>query len=274
MSKKIYVNGTGGLGNSLFQIASAIYYKETYGGNILLQKNDTLMYGTSNKFNKIQNMTLNATNVPYTNTILSKFDFYNKINNAVIVNNAYENIKYTVKGNENILIRGYCQNINLFKPFLHKIPKYLNLEDETIINFIKSKYKNINNGILISLRVGSDFAHMKKITRNSYINALKKFKDMNININNLFIVSDIPNAWVDKFDLQDIYPATFINENDIVQIYAGLMCKHYILCESTFHLWIAYLGTINDTNKKVIVFKDTDLTNRPLSFDNWIQIDC
>ena len=46
----------------------------------------------------------------------------------------------------------------------------------------------------------------------------------------------IHNAWVDKFHLQDIYPATFINENNIFQIYAGLMCKHYILSESTFHL--------------------------------------
>ena len=82
----------------------------------------------------------------------------------------------------------------------------------------------------------------------------------------------LSNAWNDIFNLQDIYPATIVDENDIYQIYAGLMCKHYILSESTFHLWISYLGTINDDNKKVIIFNNTDITNRNLSLDNWIKI--
>lgn len=271
MTLIIYVNGFAhaGLGNLLFQIASAIYYKETFGGNILLNNNNTLRFGTS--IEKKQSVKKDGENIPYTDTIFKKFDIYKKLENHIIIHNDYTNNKHVP--NKNILISGYCQNIDLFKEYLYKMPEYLNLQDKTIINYIKSKYKNIDRGIFIGLRVGNDWRHMKKITRDSYINALEKLKNMNINIDNLFIVSDVNNAWVDKFDLQNIYPATFINENDIFQIYAGLMCKHYILSESTFHLWIAYLGTINNNDKKVIVFKNTDVTNRPLSFDNWIKID-
>jgi len=267
----IYVDGCGGLGNSLYQIATAIYYKETYGGTILLKNENTLQFGTSNIFGKKQNVKIDGQDIPYTSTIFKKFKFYKKLENYKIVDNKYTNNKYVPNNNENILISVFNQNINLFKDFLYKIPEYLNLQDKIIINHIKSKYKNIENGIMIGLRVGKDW-RSKRITRDSYINALQKLKSLNINIDNLFIISDIHNAWIDKFNLQDIYPATFINENDVYQIYAGLMCKHYILSESTFHAWIAYLGTINN-DKKVIMFKKTDLTKRPLFLDNWIQID-
>ena len=80
-------------------------------------------------------------------------------------------------------------------------------------------------------------------------------------------------AWSNKFDLQDKYPATVIDENDVYQLYAGLMCKHYILSESTFHLWIAYLGTIKNDDKQVIVFNDTAILRKNLSLDKWIKID-
>ena len=267
----IYVNGKAGLGNSLFQIGTAIYYKETFGGTILIKNNNTLKFGTSNKFGKNKCIKKEGENFPYTNTILNKFKYYKKIKDHSVIHNDYTNNKCIPS--RNILISGYCQNIYLFKDYLHKIPRYLNLEDPTIINYIKSKYKNIEQGIFIGLRVGKDFRRMKKITRNSYRNALKKLKSMKINIDSLFIVSDVNNAWSTKFNLQERYPATSINENDIFQIYAGLMCKHYILSESTFHLWIAYLGTINkNTNKKVIVFKNTDMTNHPLSMNEWTRV--
>ena len=271
----IYVNGVGGLGNSLFQIASAIYYKETYGGTISLSRNDILRFGTSNCFGKRQSVQKNGKNIPYTDTIFKKFGSHRILENHTIVHNHYGNKKYVPKENidENILISGYCQNIGLFKEHLYKMPEYLNLQDTTAINYIKSKYKNIDKGICIGLRVGHDFKHMNKITRSSYITALEKLKSMNVNIDNLFIVSDVKNAWADTFNLQDIYPATSINESDVCQMYAGLMCKHYILSESTFHLWIAYLGTINNNDKTVIVFKNTALTKKRLLLDNWVQID-
>ena len=64
-----------------------------------------------------------------------------------------------------------------------------------------------------------------------------------------------------------------INESDIIQFYFGLQCKNYILCESTFHLWIAYLGTIDKQFKKVICFNNTHITNYNLALENWIKLD-
>lgn len=273
--RKIYVKGQGGLGNSLFQIAVAIYYKEKYGGSILLINGDPLKFGTSKKFGRIKNVKSNNADVPYLNTIFNKFDVIDLPDTKYkIIKNDYTNNIYAPKLHENIFIKGYCQNADLFKDYLNKMPIYLNLSDDNVSNYIKTKYPKIENGIMVGLRVGKDFRKMKKITRNSYVKALNKLKSLNITLDNLFIISDVSNAWIDKFDLQHVYPATFIDENDIYQIYAGIMCRHYILSESTFHLWIAYLGTRKrSSHKNVITFNDTDITNRNLSLANWIKID-
>ena len=270
----VYVDGIAGLGNSIFQIATAIYYTEKFNCNLILTKNNTLKFGTCNIAGRNNGRKDKSGEcITYDRTILSKFNWVdNRVTNHVtdVFNNYTDN---KIVPNNDIRIKGYCQNINLFKEYLHCIPKYLKLDDSNIINYVKSKYKNIENGIFIGLRVGNDFSHMRKINRDSYKLALNKLKNDGINIDNLFIISDVKNAWEDKFDLNSEFPATDIIEDDITQLYAGMLCEHYILSESTYHLWIAYLGTVNKPDKKVIVFNDTDLTNRKLTLDNWVKIE-
>lgn len=268
----VYLDGIAGLGNTLFQIATAIGYKEKYNLDIFLKSGSyEIKYGTSIIFNRIKlsNDPISNEYITYDKTIFSKFDYYDTAKNSAIelVNDYTDNI---IIPSSDIIIKGYCQNIGLFKDYIHKIPEYLHLNDPVRNNYIKSKYKNLENSVMIGVRIGDDFKHMKKLTRNSYIKALETLKGIGVNIENLFIISDVDNAW-EIFDLQNIYPATQVVEDDITQIYLGRMCSHFILSESTFHLWIAYL--CNTVNKKVIVFKDTDITNRKLFLDDWIHID-
>ena len=66
----------------------------------------------------------------------------------------------------------------------------------------------------------------------------------------------------------------YIDEYDIVQFNIGLQCDSFILSESTFHWWIAYLKWIKSNRQsKVLVYNDTDFTNRPLTPPGWIKID-
>ena len=271
-SHAIHVRGTGGLGNCLFQIAAAVYYKEKYGGSIYLNSdNRKLFYGTSDSFGRHKNRTEKGRDITYRESIFKHFSYRKLVGDCEIVENDYTaNI---IVPQRDILIRGWCQNLDLFQDYLHKMPEYLDLEDTAIMNHIKTKYKNIDSGIMIGLRVGNDFRHMTGIDRGSYINALEALERAGVDISNLFIVSDVDDAWDRHFDLQNKYPATVVNEDDITQMCFGLMCRHYILSESTFHLWIAYLGTIDREDKKVIVFKDSDITRRPLSLKNWMRID-
>ena len=171
----VYVDGIAGLGNSLFQIATAISYKEKYNTNILLKSDSyELRYGTSNLFNRTKQKKDNNSNedITYDKTIFSKFEYYNTRNNLAI-ECANDYTSTIVIPSTDIIIKGYCQNVELFKDYIHKIPEYLHLDDSTIIDYIKTKYKNTENGVMIGLRIGEDFKHMNKLTRNSYINALE-----------------------------------------------------------------------------------------------------
>jgi hypothetical protein len=113
---------------------------------------------------------------------------------------------------------------------------------------------------------------MTKIQSNSYIKALEYLKHRDEKVENIYIIGDVV---VDTHGFLGEYHYTQVIEADMVQIYFGIMCKHYILSESTFHLWIAYLGTKfgSDTDKTVVCFHDTDITNRNLVLDNWVRLD-
>lgn len=276
--KKIFVQRTGGtqLGNFLYKIATAIYYREEFGYEIFLDKKG--IPGLSFNYPTKDYLRNRETNeyVPFDKSILSKFDWYggndNKPENFEIIHNDYSDT--IIVPTKNIMITGYCQNINLFKKHLNKMPKYLNLNDNTIRDYINSKYKNVKDSIVIGVRAGEDWKNMIKLQRESYISALNKLKELGVSIENLFIMSNVRNVWEDKFDLQKDYPAIVVDEDCITQFYLGMMCNNFVLSESTFHLWVAYLGTLNNPNKKVIVFEDTDPTNRPLCLPNknWIKV--
>ena len=274
--KTVYVAGIQrcGLGNTLFQIAVAINYARKYDCKISLVSNNWVLYGTSNLFNKKQCHTENNNFVGYDKTLFSKFTFItpqqfaNLTPRPIQIHNHLSCVNvYTPVDDSDIEIIGYNQDLDLYKDAIPIFRNYFNLEDKNILDYITKKYGDISNGICLCLRKGDDFKHMVKLQSQSYRNALKHLESLNIDINDLYVISDVPN--IHNYIDIGAYKYKEINESDIVQFYFGTMCKHYILSESTFHLWIAYLGT----NGTVICFNNTDITNRNLSLENWIKID-
>ena len=262
----VYVSGVGGLGNCLFQLSAAIYYCEKYKYNLFLIKSSSLLLGTSNMFGRIKCHNDGKEILTYDKTIFNKLVFIDKINEfSQIIHNDYTANHMIIDGN--LCITGYNQNLNLFKEFFHFIPRYLNLDDALIKEYIIKKYGDLSSATVICVRIGNDFSHMKKITPASYLKALAS-----LGVTDAYVIGD---ASTDKFfggssGFKDV------NESDIVQLYFGMMCKNYILSESTFHLWMAYLGTEfgKDLTKKVICFNNTDITNRNLQLDSWTRMDC
>jgi len=261
----VYLSGVGGLGNCLFQLATAIYYCEKHKYNIFLIKSTSLLYGTSNMFGRIKCHNDGNVVVTYDKSIFNKLTFIEKMDAfSQIIHNNYTANHIII--DENLFISGYNQNLNLFRDVFHAIPRYLNLEDPTIKSYIFNKYGDLSSSTVICLRIGDDFKHMNKITPASYLKALAL-----LNANNVYVIGDMSSyTFFSNTSFKDV------EESDIVQLYFGMMCKNYILSESTFHLWMAYLGTDfgKDSTKKVICFNDTDITNRNLHLDSWTRIDC
>ena len=272
----VIVKGSGGLGNILFHIATALYYVEKYNCTLILDCNSkTLHVGTSNYTNRNKTRILNGENISYKNSIFSKLIYrnYNNTNYKTVHNDYSENIIIPTK-DETIMISGHCQNINLFYEIKDKIFDYLNLLDDDNVNYIKNKY-NINGNeknIMLGIRICDDFKHMIKINKNSYQNALNCLIDKEDKNYNIIIISDTNHDYQKFLDFEIKGRVIFINEDDITQFNAGLLCNNFILSESTYHYWIAFLKNTIDSNTTVVCFNNTDITNRNLSLHNWIKI--
>jgi hypothetical protein len=251
-----------GLGNCLFVISAAIYYCETYGYHLKVIKNKPSLFGTSTDFGKH----VCHKNCPYSETIFKRLTFTEIAQQPLVrVHNDFtDNL---VVPTSNLLVTGFNQNLNLFRSVLSKIPNYLNFDDE-IVSYLKKKYLLDENSTCIGVRRGSDFAHMKKLTPSSYERAIEHIKQINPR-SKFYVISDTPTS---EFFNDISEPLIEVCESDIVQLCFGMLCNQYILSESTFHLWIAYLGTIN-SKKTVVCFNDTDITNRNLDLEGWIKLD-
>jgi len=278
LEKNIIIKGIGGLGNCLFQIASAIYYVEKYNYKLILDEDSSHLHtGTSNYTNRFKTKTNNGNIISYKDSIFNKLAYRkcNKNNCKVILNN-YTDKLITPENNDTLIeISGYCQNLILFYEIKEKIFNYLNLLETNNVNYIKNKY-NINNdekNIMLGIRICDDFKHMTKINKNSYQNALNCLIDAEEDNYNIIVISDTNKNYHQMLDFDIKGRIIFIDEDDITQFNAGLLCNNFILSESTYHYWIALLKNTIDENTKVICFNNTDITNRNLSLNNWIKID-
>jgi len=278
IEKKVIVKGTGGLGNCLFQIAVAIYYAEKYGYKIYLHDNsNALHYGTSNLSNRCQNKNINGINISYKNNIFNKLNFIDcQSIQGKIIHNDYSNNKYILSEKDtNLIINGYCQNKDLFVDVRNSIVNYLNIGDDDSITYIKNKYgiDESKKNIMLGIRICDDFKHMNKITSNSYKKALYHLVNDTEDDYNLIIIADTIHNINNMINFKIKGNIIIVQEDDINQFNAGLLCNNFILSESTYHYWIAYLKTSIHKDTKVICFNNTDITNRNLDLDDWIKID-
>jgi hypothetical protein len=270
----IYVKGISGLTNNIFQILTALPYVINQNCKLLLDcSTDELKYGTSNKFGRdVRRSNIYGDKESYFDNIFKKFDIswnisdYTKtINNDCLSCNIID-----INSNDKVLIAGYSQNIELFYKYSDLVFDYFCFDNVSEYELNKNYYN-----IMIGIRIGNDFAHMSKLKKSSYSKAIDILLENNYHLDcNFIILSDSPN-WQIMIDEKYHNKCTYINTDDISQIAIGIECDAFICSESTYHYIIALLSYIKNNDKRVVVFNDTDITNRKLShiLNDWIRID-
>jgi len=189
-------------------------------------------------------------------------------------------------------LTGYNQHRDLLTPALPHLPAYLNLDPGFYTRaLLKTRYdlrRGQRHAIMLGVRRGQDFAHMTKIGMAAYERGLRTVFETRTGHATPWTlvvladtdVSDLRLAERASAIAADVSPhhtvrTVVIAEDDVTQLHAGLTCDHLILSESTFHYWIAVLRGVvppRQSGVQVVVFEDTDLTNRPLALDGWTQL--
>jgi hypothetical protein len=264
----VYFEGDGGLGNCLYQLAVAVWYKETYSYfnyKILCKYTNATQFGTSVLFDRKKAVLDDKGNpIPYNKTIFKNIEFTEKKYKGKILFNDYTDTKITSIG-QDLIIKGYNQHRNLFKNSLKGVKQILNLSFPYEFNILNSIELEVC--VCICIRLGKDW--INKYNTESYCRAFDTLKNI-ASFKNAIVLSDVDDIKEHGINLP--FPYIPLNVPDIVQFQIGIKCGHYILSDSTFHAWIAYLGCVDCPEKKVIFFQGGDFTKRNLSLDHWIGV--
>lgn len=281
MAKKNIVYLSGGLGNQMFQYAFAKSLQSNY--NIEFEINTTF-YNIIFKDQTSRKIGLNLFNLKFNDckdNIIQRIilKIKEKLSNIIPSNNStyYNENKVNHKNYNNLNLkkknyfRGYWQNSRYFESIKDDLKIDFSL-DYNLKNLDPNTLKKITvtNSVCIHVRrkdyLGTD---LDVVDVNYYRNALKKLKSQSENLN-FFIFSDDIN-WCNE-NLSFLPNSKLCSFSVLNDFHLMSLCKYFIIPNSTFSWWAAYLSNYN--NKIVILPSKWHKTNNKLLFDaspsDWI----
>lgn len=249
----------GGLGNKMFQIATAYslarYNEDECAFNLhdkVVHQGSSAYIYKDNVFNKIKELP--------TKWEPDYLYFEPKYN--------YVPIPYY----NNMELKGYFASEKYFRSYKKEVIDLF--KERNLIKDIEDKYSNcLRNSVSMHIRRG-DYLKLASIlvTDDYYYNALKLL-DRKTEINNILVMSD-DIAWCKK-NLKESRMVFIEDEPDYVDMYLMTLCNHNILAPSSFSWWGSYL---NENINKIVyapeVWHDSEETRGFVDFfcDNWILI--
>lgn len=256
----------GGLGNQLFIYAACRRFSIKNKFKLILDKNS----GFKNDFLYSRTYELDKFNLPY--DFNSYYDDqllfsnnnrkYRKITNKFLPLN-YKNYLYqegidfdnrilNIKPKASIRIEGYWQSENYFKDIEETIRSDLKFEpllDQQNLNILNQ----IKNSCSIAVHIREPnrtlLGSIENDLSNYYAQSIRYLVNQ-VNKPKLFIFSDnISNKYlIDNLNNIDY---SYISNNDpIIDFYLMSSCKNFIIADSTFSWWAAWLS--NNLNKIII----------------------
>jgi hypothetical protein len=273
----ILIKIKGGLGNQLFQYATAFALSREFNTDLIL---DLDFFTSENNENPRREFELNKFNILYKN----KFDRFKFLKNLIpnklkfIENNFnYNKISYSKPF---LYMEGYFQSEKYFTKYRNEIINQFTLKNKlsTSAQLILNLINSTNNSISLHIRRG-DYLNENNSIYNQcslvyYKNAISYITNTLYNYK-LFLFSDDIEWCKTKFNfLNDKVYYCDLNTKPEEDIILMSSCKHNIIANSSFSWWGAWL---NLNEKKCIVapekwFNTSDLNTQDLIPKNWIKI--
>jgi len=259
--KIVSTNLIGGLGNMLFQIASAF--------SLSLRDNKKLICDTKNMLIPHKPYTV------YIENIFRKVEFSDSVNYEITLQELGFNFSIIPKVDKNIKLLGYYQSEKYFINYKEEVLKLFEIDDTTS-EYLKTKYRNLieENTCSIHIRRG-DYLHLPNhhpiLSIDYYLDAVKIIGE-----DKHFLIFSDDISWCES-NLDFIPNKTLIKGNsDYQDLYLMSMCKNNIIANSSFSWWGAWLNK-NET-KKIIAPKNwfgpaySTYDTSDLYPQNWIKI--
>ncbi len=248
----VVVNLIGGLGNQMFQYATA--------RAIALERNQKL-YINAKVFEKytLHSYGLNHFNIKAT-AYNEPAKWIKKITNKLRLNSYYKETSFRYNSalfdnaTKNLFLNGYFQSEIYFKKYRSIITN-----DFKIVSPLKPKTQSFlhnisqENSVSIHIRRGDFIEHeVHNTSKEAYYKKAMDFIESKIDKPTYYLFSDDMN-WV-KSNFKTNYNTIYVDFNDAKTAYEDLIlmshCKHNIIANSSFSWWASWLN--ENTNKIVI----------------------
>lgn len=276
----IYIKIKGGFGNQLFQYAKALEIQNNFGGDIYS------LIEFHNPLNTKRPYLLNLKHFKLKKSLLSfvKFYFYLLPFKRVQIFKELKIYKYhqIIPNKKYILLDGYWQTFK--SVHLVKVQLYNQIFNQIELNHnMKSYLKKIkcNNSVALHIRRG-DYVTNKFANRfhgvlsmDYYQNAIDLLKSKFSDLKFIFFSDDIP--WAKKYfsNLNSIFiENNNMQQKELSEIYLMMNCKHFIIANSSFSWWGAFMSK-NEKNNIIIAPKkwlNQNVSTIDLIPKHWIKI--
>ena len=290
--ENVIVKIQGGMGNQLFQYATAKALALRLGVELVLdlnwyiEKNNSHCKFVLDRFNLEDKTFTSSDKLP----VIIRKVFYKIAEKLSPLGGTLPVLKdVDFKFNSNLLnlqhpvfLDGYWQNELYFREYrqelinIFDIKSEINIETKQLLETITD-----SNSICIHIRRGDYITNTKAANINGICSKDYYYQAINILTKNIdspicYIFSDEP-QWA-KVNLEFEYQSVFvdINSKDNPELDFLLMrsCKYFIIANSTFSWWAAWLASFKE--KKVIAPKTwflNDILNKNMKLpENWIRI--
>ena len=292
----IIVKLQGGLGNQLFQAATAFALAKHYHTKLKLDLSFLQKNNVSTETFTARGYELDVFNHKFEFADENEIDFFFPKNNNFykriirkakrtllkpqIIKEEWSPDDFLIKTSKFSYLDGYWQSEKYFKKYGQEIRDIFQFPDIEAVNKSISDEIGNQNSVSIHFRRG-DFVHNNHIKLvhgicdfKYYENAINYVSSIENNIK-LYVFSDEP-AWVKnnfktnlKFEIVD-------TNSSIVDMYLMSLCKHSIIANSSFSWWAAWL---NKSQNKIVIAPKKWFANekrnkqiKDLIPENWKQI--
>lgn len=281
----IIVKILGGLGNQMFQFASAKALALEHNQALYLDTNSLVRHGERQfdlaHFKLVENEALSSHFGNLGMSVFAKALIKVKKHPAYYLEPHFPYQKLVLKTKDSIYLDGYFQSEKYFKnhekiiraDFTFK--RDYNDNEKKYVSLIENSNSvslHIRRGDYITNKAASDL--MEHLSLDYYYQAIQYLQDKKGDIT-LFIFSDDP-QWV-KDNLKISVPHYFVTGNNGNDSYRDMrlmsLCHHHIIANSSFSWWGAWLNARED--KRVIApkkwFRGNKLDDRDLIPETWLR---
>jgi len=302
LNKGYIVKLRGGLGNQLFQYAFAKYLHKNFNCTVSLDTSSVKLKSSKRRFMldkfdvDVKIKSLNLKDVIWNRILNNENVFFRRASKFILIllspysgffiegRNIYSEQKLikSLKKTQSAVFDGYWQNLYYINKIKDELKQDLKIKEPVLQKFIAdnegliNKYK-FHRKICLHIR-RTDFINTKSIHLNYgtdyYISAIKKLKIIEPAV---FLIFSDGIEWCKKNISFIKHEVLFVdddllkNNSDFDQFMLMTLCDDFIIPNSTFSWWAAWLATADD---KKVVCPEKWVKNKQskILVDEWINI--